>query len=108
MKIKIAIILLSLVSTFTIAQTNEKDKSSLSTVSFNVSGNCGMCKNRIEKSLEVDGVVNKQWDGKTKMIEVKFDAAKITEEKMHELIAESGHDTQKASAKEDVYAKLPG
>ncbi len=68
---------------------------SLTKITFKVFGNCGMCKNRIEKALKNGGVANSSWDSETKMIEVNYDASKISEDKIHHLIADAGHDTEK-------------
>ena len=67
-----------------------------------------MCKNRIEKSLNIEGIKNAKWNAETKIIEISYDVAKISEENIHQLIAEAGHDTEKAKTREDVYNKLPG
>ena len=72
-----------------------------------VFGNCGMCKERIETALDAGGVKVAAWDSKTKNLEVVYNSKKITELKIHELIAGVGHDTEKVKAKDDVYAKLP-
>jgi periplasmic mercuric ion binding protein len=72
-----------------------------------VYGNCGMCKARIETALDQPGIKLASWDSKTKNLEVVYNAKKISEDKIHELIASVGHDTDKAKAKNDVYGKLP-
>jgi hypothetical protein len=72
-----------------------------------VYGNCGMCKSRIETALDRQGVKLASWDTKTKNLEVVYNSKKITEDKIHELIAGVGHDTDKVKAKNEVYAKLP-
>jgi hypothetical protein len=75
--------------------------------SIKVYGNCGMCKSRIETALDQQGVKLASWDTKTKNLEVVYNSKKITEDKIHELIAGAGHDTDKVKAKNEVYAKLP-
>ncbi|MBI2966399.1 MAG: heavy-metal-associated domain-containing protein [Bacteroidetes bacterium] len=74
---------------------------------FRVYGNCGMCKSRIEKSLTVDGVGSANWNSDTKMIEVRYDAAKISQDKIHSLIASAGYDTDLVKAKDEAYNNLP-
>lgn len=76
------------------------------TTTFKVYGNCEMCKATIEKALDVKGVKAANWNTETKMIEVVYVPAKITEEKIHELIAASGYDTEKAKANDKVYGDL--
>lgn len=76
------------------------------TIQFKVYGNCEMCKATIEKALDVKGVKAANWNTETKLIEVVYVPAKITEEKIHELIAASGYDTEKAKASDKVYGDL--
>jgi mercuric ion binding protein len=77
------------------------------TISFRVSGNCEMCKETIEDALDVKGVKSSDWNMETHVITVIFDADKINEEKIHELIAAAGYDTDKKKADEAAYKKLP-
>jgi len=78
------------------------------TEKFEVAGNCGMCETRIEKAAKsVEGVSTADWDKETKMIEVKFDAEKTNLHKIHQAIAEVGHDTKMHKASDEVYDKLP-
>jgi periplasmic mercuric ion binding protein len=78
-----------------------------SKASIKVYGNCGMCKQRIETALDQAGIKLATWDSKSKNLEVVFNAKKISEQKIHELVASAGHDTDKVKAKNEVYAKLP-
>lgn len=77
------------------------------TASIKVYGNCGMCKERIETALDNPGIKMAKWDTKTKNLEVVYNSKKISEQKIHELIAAVGHDTDKVKADNEVYAKLP-
>ncbi len=77
-------------------------------VEFKVFGNCGMCESRIEKALKVEGVKSADWDKDTKIVTVMFDPEKVSEEQMHKIMAEVGHDTEKFRASDEVYSKLPG
>jgi periplasmic mercuric ion binding protein len=74
--------------------------------SFKVYGNCGMCKSRIEKALKVNGVESAKWNSKNKMIDITYNEKEIKEEKLHQLIANVGHDTEKINAENEVYNKL--
>jgi len=76
------------------------------TTTFKVWGNCEMCKATIEKALDVKGVKAANWNTETKMIEVVYVPSKISEEKIHQLIAASGYDTEKAKADDKVYGNL--
>lgn len=74
-----------------------------------VYGNCGMCKNRIEKAVnDLSGVEKSVWDKETKMLEVTFDTEKTDIKKIQAAISAVGHDTELYSAKDEVYNELPG
>lgn len=78
------------------------------TASFKVYGECGMCEDRIEKAAtSVEGVCSSEWDKETKMIKFTYHPEKVKVEKIHEAIALVGHDTEKATANDEVYANLP-
>jgi Cu(I)/Ag(I) efflux system membrane fusion protein len=75
---------------------------------FNVSGNCEMCKDRIEKAaLSCAGVENAVWDMKKKNIDVNFDSMKTDLITIHKAIAGAGHDTELIKADDNVYKSLP-
>jgi len=81
----------------------------LTSAEFHVSGNCGMCKDRIEKAtLSVDGVRTVNWNQETEMLTVEYDQKKTKELNIHQAIAEAGHDTEKVKADDEVYDNLPG
>ena len=75
--------------------------------SFKVSGECEMCKKRIESSVKVDGVEAAVWNPDTKIMKVKYNADKITIEKIHQLIAAAGYDTDTDKGNESAYNGLP-
>lgn len=95
----------------TFAQTapaaKETTDAKVVTATIKVYGNCGMCKTRIETALDHKGIKQSKWNPTTKMLEVTYVPAKVKEQKIHELIAAVGHDTDKAKAKDEVYSKLP-
>ena len=98
---KLFIGLLLLVSGSVLAQTSE--------VTFWVDGVCGMCEKRIESALiNSSGVKFADWDLETLQVKVAYNSKKITEQKLHEILAGAGHDTQKVRAKDEEYAKVPG
>ena len=79
------------------------------TEKIEVKGNCGMCESRIEKTVKaVDGVSKADWDKDTKVLEVTFDEAKTSADKIEVAIAKVGHDTPHHKASTEVYDKLPG
>ena len=81
---------------------------SAKTDSFRVYGNCTLCKKRIEKALTGDGIAKADWNVNTKMMTVSYDPTKITNDIIQNRIAATGHDTEKTSATDAAYAKLPG
>jgi len=77
------------------------------TASFPVSGNCGMCKARIEKAARsVPGVTAAVWDMKTKTMSAQFDSDATKTADIQKAIARSGHDTGKYKADDKVYNSL--
>lgn len=78
------------------------------TEKFKVFGNCGMCKNRIEKALKTEGVRYAVWDEETKIATVKFNPDIITLESLQQKCADIGHDTETVKAKPEVYENLHG
>ena len=74
-----------------------------------VQGNCGMCHDRIEAAaFKVHGVIDGHWDQNTKYLRVEIDPVIFDELKLHQAIAEIGHDTDKVRAPKQVYEKLHG
>ena len=80
----------------------------LSKKMIKVSGECDMCKDRIETAAKtVSGVKSAEWTAKKQMLHVEFDAAKTNSDAIQKAIAKVGHDTEKFKAPDDVYKKLP-
>lgn len=79
------------------------------TDTIKVYGNCGMCKKRIEGALtKVKGIQSANWDVDTKMLTVTYDESKINLDDIHQKVADVGHDSDKAKAKDSVYNGLMG
>lgn len=97
----LCLFLLALVSN---AQDN---KATDTTVSFKVFGACGQCKQRIQKSLKIKGVVTASWDVETKMLSVTYHPALVTLAQLHHTVTAVGHDTEQEKASDDVYKALP-
>lgn len=87
-----------------LGQTGAKNDT---TISFQVSGNCEMCKETIESSLDVKGVKKAIWDQKLHLLTVTFNPGKISEDGLHDLVAASGYDTEKKNGNDKAYADLP-
>ncbi|WP_299622902.1 heavy-metal-associated domain-containing protein [uncultured Tenacibaculum sp.] len=90
--------------------TTEMSKDmAMTELSFGVRGNCGMCKNTIEKAANgVEGVASANWDVDKKKIDVSFDDTKTDAMAIHKAIAASGYDTEKVAGDEEAYNGLPG
>jgi len=90
----------TILSSFVFAQSR--------TDTIKVYGNCGMCKSRIEQALKIDGIFSANWDTGTKLLAVSYDSQKISNDEIQKGIAAVGHDTEKYTAEDGVYKKLPG
>jgi mercuric ion binding protein len=77
------------------------------TQSFSVSGNCGMCKKKIEAAATKQGVTSASWDKATQMLTVSFDAGAVNEASIKQAIADAGYDADGVKASETVYESLP-
>lgn len=82
-------------------------RGALVTDSFKVSGNCQMCKQRIEKALKVPFVKDVLWNKESHMLYVLYNPSKIKLADLHAKIAAVGHDTELLKADDKVYSKLP-
>jgi copper chaperone CopZ len=107
----LTVLFISALSITASAQANGQGKMNApaaKTESFKVSGNCGMCKDRIEKAAKDEGATSASWDSKTQLLTVTFDPSKTNKDALSKKIASVGHDTEKYKAPDDVYSKLPG
>jgi copper chaperone CopZ len=73
-----------------------------------VYGNCGMCKNRIEKAAKEAGAKAAEWNNETKVLTVTFKSEKASMEDILKKIAAAGHDSESFKSTDEVYNKLPG
>ena len=68
-----------------------------------------MCEKRIETALlNTPGVRFADWSTETHQVKVAFNSKRLTEQRLHEVVASVGHDTKKLRAKDEDYAKVPG
>ena len=72
-------------------------------VSFIVNGVCGMCKERIESTLDVKGVKFASWSEETRLCNITYNSNKISEKQIHQLLASKGHDTPVCRATDEAY-----
>jgi periplasmic mercuric ion binding protein len=94
-----------LLSIFVSLQLSAQTKKVIDTKIF-VNGMCGMCEDRIENALDVKGIKIADWDEDSKMCRIVYREDLISEDKIHQILAEAGHDTKKAKATKEVYNNL--
>jgi outer membrane receptor for ferrienterochelin and colicin/copper chaperone CopZ len=78
-----------------------------SSVTIKVFGNCIQCKTRIEAAMKTKGVKTAVWSIESKLLKLQYDPSVITIEKIHQKIADVGHDTELKKAKDKTYNNLP-
>jgi periplasmic mercuric ion binding protein len=75
------------------------------TESFNVSGECGTCKKKIESSARAAGATYAFWDQHTKILKVSYNAGTDVSA-IQKSIADAGYDTPKFRAPDEAYNSL--
>lgn len=83
-------------------------KTGVTTETFKVSGNCGMCKNTIEKAAKVKGVSKADWNIETKVLTLKYDPSVVTSDAVLQRVADAGYDNEKFKATDKSYKSLDG
>lgn len=100
---KLIILPLLIFSLSLFAQSNKK----IEEASFGVTGNCEMCKARIELAASITGVKQVDWDKQAQTLKVIYRSDKVDINEVKEAIAKAGHDTEGLKASEENYKKLP-
>lgn len=97
--------LFSLVTLFlTIANFSFAQK--VRTETFTVSGECGMCKKKIEKAAKEAGATTAVWNQQTKLLNVSYNAGLTSVSTIQQKIAGVGYDTPQYKATDEAYNKL--
>ncbi len=78
----------------------------ITTAKFTVWGNCGMCKETIEKSLKIPGVKKADWHIESKVLTVSLDTALVNLQTVQQAIASVGYDNVTYTGDNAAYAKL--
>lgn len=74
---------------------------------FTVLGNCGMCKERIERAAySVRGVRSASWDQQEKELTVRWRPDRTSQEEIERAVAKVGHDTENFLADDETHANL--
>lgn len=89
------------------AETTEAAAPAITTSQFKVWGNCEQCKETIEGSLKVEGVVKADWNVDTKQVHVTYDEHKISLEQLQKKVAAVGYDNAAYKGDDKAYAGLP-
>jgi mercuric ion binding protein len=73
-----------------------------------VSGNCGMCKSKIEKAAKKAGATKAEWNMEEKTLSVSYNNSSTNAAKIQQAIAAVGYDTRDFKTTEEAYNKLHG
>src|SRR5665647_1065354 len=79
------------------------DMAATKTETLKVSGNCDLCKTRIEKAAKLDGVSKADWNEKSQTLSVTFNPAKTDMVQISRKIAAVGHDNSMVKAGDKAY-----
>ena len=75
---------------------------------FFIRGNCGMCKERIDKTImSIGGVSKADWNVDTKMMTVDYDSTKVKVIDIEKAVAKTGHGTKSVAMDSTANANLP-
>ncbi len=99
-------ILMTIFLGLTLLSSIDTNAQNVETLKFEVGGVCEMCKARIEKALDVKGVKTAEYNLENHECTVVYSKKKITEDQIHQLIADVGHDTPKVKATDEVYSNM--
>jgi hypothetical protein len=78
----------------------------IATETLNVSGECGMCKKKIEKAAKDAGATYAVWSTQTKVLTVRYNSLSTNLAKIQQKIAGVGYDTPDYKATDEAYNKL--
>ena len=99
--------LFSFLSIFT-ALTSVSSAQKTTKETIPVSGNCGMCKNKIEKAAKGAGAAEAKWDVEAKSLTVKYNSSTTNAAKIQDAVAAAGYDTRDVKTTDEAYNKLHG
>ena len=92
---------------FTLLSGCEAKIENAKTETFNVCGNCGMCKKAIEEAVNINQVAKGKWNKNSKMILLTYDSIKTNSDAILKRVADAGYDNDKYRASDENYAKRP-
>src|SRR5688572_27117650 len=94
--------------TICLAMTNLSFAQTEKTEKIRVAGECGMCKDKIEKAAKSAGASYALWDVDAKVLTVTFSDKSTNTAKIQKKIAAVGYDTPDFKATDKAYNKLHG
>jgi periplasmic mercuric ion binding protein len=97
---------ISLIMALSIAIAHFSFGQKTTTETIPVAGNCGMCKNTIEKAAKSAGASNAVWDMDAKKLEVTYSSSSTSAQKIQQSIAAAGYDTRDFKGNDKAYDKL--
>lgn len=68
-----------------------------------VGGVCGMCEERIERAMDVKGVIKADYLLDSHQLVLAYNKKKISEKEIHDRLNAVGHDTEKSKASDEQY-----
>ena len=72
-----------------------------------VLGNCGMCKDRIERAAySVRGVRNASWNQEAQTLKLTYRSNRTDQETIERAIAKAGHDSENIITSKEIHANL--
>jgi copper chaperone CopZ len=95
-------------ATFAVACITLTVNAQSKTETFKVSGNCGMCKTKIEKAAKEAGAKEATWDSEKQQVTVTYKTSTTNAAKIQQKIAEVGYDNAGFKATTEAYNKLHG
>jgi copper chaperone CopZ len=88
------------------AQNSKLDGPFITKRVIKVYGDCEQCKSAIEKTAKrIPGVTFAHWDADSRQLLVEYNRTKTNPEKIQQVIAAGGHDTDKFRATDKTYAE---
>lgn len=100
--LKISLFAITFMALATVSFSQQTTKSE----SIPVSGNCTMCKAKIEKAAKEAGASAATWNVKTKTLTIKYNSSTTNTAKIEQSVADAGYDTRDIKATDEAYNKL--
>jgi copper chaperone CopZ len=88
--------------------TSQAQVKNAKTETYNVSGNCNMCKQRIETAVFKRKEAKANWNKETKVLTLKYDSLKTNASVVLKRVADAGYDNEKFTANDATYTNLHG